>query len=51
MPESPKWLLSVGRLEEAEVIIREAARQNNKILPDGKNTVKLGYSEQKNDIG
>lgn len=33
MPESPRWLLAKGRIEELKRIIETAARWNKKILP------------------
>lgn len=34
MPESPRWLLAKGRLEEALKILEVMARVNNKELPE-----------------
>ena len=33
VPESVRWLLSHGRVEEAKQVIRRAARENNKQVP------------------
>ncbi len=35
MPESPRWLMTVGRQEEAEKAVRKAATANRRVLPKG----------------
>ena len=34
VPESPRWLISHGRLQEARIIIEMASQVNNKQVPD-----------------
>jgi hypothetical protein len=33
LPESPRWLLALGKTDEVMVILQEAARINNRPLP------------------
>lgn len=48
IPESPRWLLTKGKLEEADKIIQKCARVNKVTLPEGylnKDTADTGKKE------
>ncbi|XP_070561757.1 organic cation transporter protein-like isoform X2 [Ptychodera flava] len=46
-PESPRWLLSLGHVSEADVIIRRAVRANKVSLPNSYFTITSIYSNKK----
>lgn len=46
MPESPRWLLSKGRIDELKDIIETAAKWNNRKLPDNYEKILIPPGEE-----
>ena len=49
VPESLVWLISKGRIDEAEKILKKAAKFNNKTLPPNPLTGNTNYSTSSKD--
>lgn len=41
MPESPRWLISVGRFEEALKILKDGAKTNGTTLPPDEEVIAM----------
>lgn len=50
IPESPRWLIQQGRLDEAEVILRKIGRLNKLPLPEDFNVKHLSKESHSSDV-
>ena len=51
MPESPRWLITQGRVEEAKVILQKAAKTNGKVWPSEDSNLQLDERKENADDG
>ena len=49
MPESPRWLITQGRVEEAKVILQKAAKTNGKVWPSEDSNLQLDERKENDD--
>jgi len=51
LPESPRWLISKGKTEEARALMTQAAKRNGKIIDLSKHIIKVDASEELDELG